>query len=177
VTEAPGTFARTLVGLDNLMAAGVHLTLNFVVCGKNLHELVSLVRLVAARWGGADLNISFVAPSTDLVPRDPALVPRYSEALPVIAEAVALAGELGVHITGFESMCGLPLCLVPGSLARYATLPDVPDGFDKGEFEKPATCSACALDKKCYGVRKGYAEMHGTGELQAIGTGDISSQP
>jgi pyruvate-formate lyase-activating enzyme len=177
VTEAPGTFARTVVGLDNLMAAGVHVTLNFVVCGKNLHELVALVRLAATRWPGADLNISFVAPSTDLVPRDPALVPKYSEAGPVIAEAVALAGEIGVHITGFESMCGLPLCLVPGSIERYATLPDVPEGFDKGEFEKPAACTTCTLSKKCYGVRRGYAEMHGTSELQPLGTGVISAQP
>ncbi|NUO53105.1 MAG: radical SAM protein [Polyangiaceae bacterium] len=177
VTEAPGTFARTVVGLDNLMEAGVHVTLNFVVCGKNLHELVALVRLARTRWRGADLNISFVAPSTDLVPRDPALVPRYSEALPVIAEAVALAGEIGVHITGFESMCGLPLCLVPGSLERYATLPDVPEGFDRGEFEKPTACSTCSLTRKCYGVRRGYAEMHGTSEVQPVRTGAISPQP
>lgn len=168
ITEAPGTFARTVVGIDNLHAARVRTTLNFVACRPNLHELVPLVRMIAARWPGADLSISFIAPSTDLVPRDPALVPRYAEALPVIAEGVALAPRLGVNVTGFESMCGLPLCLVPGSLAVYAELPDLPSGFDRGEFIKPEPCSRCAMEKKCYGLRRGYAEMHGTGELSPL---------
>ena len=167
-----------MVGIDNLVAAGVHTTLNFVACKPNLGDLVPLVHTIADRWPSAELSISFIAPSTDLVPRDPALVPRYAEALPVIAEAVALAAKLGVRVTGFESMCGLPLCLVPGSLASYAALPDLPAGFDRGEFLKPAGCERCALEKKCYGLRRGYAEMHGVEELAPIDhTGVISSQP
>ena len=38
--------------------------------------------LVAARWPGCRLNISFVAPVTDVVPRTETLVPRYSDVLP-----------------------------------------------------------------------------------------------
>ncbi len=178
VTEAPGTFVRSVAGIDNLVTAGVRVTLNFVVCKPNLGELVPLVRLVAGRWPKVELSISFVAPSTDLVPRDPALVPRYAEALPVIAEAVSLAASSGVRVTGFESMCGLPLCLVPGSLAPYAEIADLPAGFDRGEFVKPEGCERCVLERKCYGLRRGYAEMHGTSELRPVDhTGVISSQP
>ncbi len=168
VTEAPGTFDRTVVGIDNLVASGARTILNFVVCGANVHELSDVVRLVARRFPRAELNISFVAPSSDLVPRDPALVPRYADALPRIAAAVGLAAELGVVVKGFESMCGLPLCLVPGSLATYFAMPDLPAGFDGGEFLKPPGCASCSLDKKCYGVRRGYAEMHGTSELSPL---------
>ncbi|HEY8087759.1 MAG TPA: radical SAM protein [Polyangiaceae bacterium] len=166
VTEAPGTFRRTVAGIDNLHASRIKVMLNFVVCGKNHHEMPDYVRMVAARWPRASLNVSFVGPSTDLVPRDRALVPRYTDALPSITSAVAEARRLGMTVGGFESMCGLPLCLVPGGAAALA-LPEIPEGFDKGEFLKTDECARCALAPRCYGLRRGYAEIHGTGELRA----------
>jgi len=168
VTSAPGTFVRTIVGVDHLVAAGARVVLNFVLCQKNLHELVPTVRLVAARWPSLPLSISFVAASTDLVPRSPELVPRYRDAMPRIGEALALAEELGLQITGFESMCGLPLCLVPSQLSRFVGLIDLPQGFDQGEFMKPDACTRCALEKKCFGVRRGYVELYDASELAPV---------
>ncbi|HEX8794823.1 MAG TPA: radical SAM protein [Polyangiaceae bacterium] len=166
VTEAPGTFARTVRGIDHLHASRIQTVLNFVVCERNRHELVDHVRAIAARWPRAFLNVSFVAPSSDVVPRDRALVPRYSDVLPEIAAAVAESKRLGVKIVGFESMCGLPLCLVPRSLEELAPV-DVPEGFDGGEFVKTDACSRCSLATRCWGIRRGYAEIHGIGELIA----------
>jgi len=166
VTEAPGTFARTVAGIDNLHASRIRTMLNYVVCERNRHELVAHVRAVAARWPRAILNVSFVAPSSDVVPRDRALVPRYSDALPEIATAVAEARRLGARVVGFESMCGLPLCLVPRELGELAPV-DVPEGFDGGEFVKTETCARCSLSPRCWGIRRGYAETHGTSELVA----------
>lgn len=166
VTEAPGTFARTIVGIDHLHASRIRTILNYVVCERNRHELVEHVRNVAARWPRAILNVSFVAPSSDVVPRDRALVPRYADALPEIARAVAEAKRLGLRIVGFESMCGMPLCLVPPELGELAAV-DVPEGFDGGEFLKTETCARCSLSPRCWGIRRGYAEIHGTGELVA----------
>ena len=166
VTEAPGTFARTLRGVDHLHASRIRTLLNYVVCERNRHELLDHVRSIAARWPRAILNVSFVAPSSDVVPRDRALVPRYSDALPEIAAAVAEAKRLGVRVVGFESMCGLPLCLVPRELGELAPV-DVPEGFDGGEFLKTETCARCSLSPRCWGIRRGYAETHGTSELVA----------
>ncbi len=168
VTHAPGTYARTVVGLDHLHAAGIVLQINFVICQANLHELPDWVALLAARWPRAFANISFVAPSTDVVPREHALVPRYAEVLPRLAEALALAARLGLEIGGFESMCGIPLCLVPNSAGRFAALPELLPGFDAGEFVKPAACSRCSLASRCHGVRRGYVELHGDAELRPV---------
>jgi MoaA/NifB/PqqE/SkfB family radical SAM enzyme len=168
ITGAPGTFARTLVGLDHLHALGVRVILNFVICERNLGELAPWVRLAGARWPRAWLNLSFVAPSTDVVPRDRDLIPRYADALPAIAEAIAEAERLGLELGGFESMCGVPLCLVPASVDRYFALAEVPPGFDRGEFLKPEPCRACALETRCYGVRRGYVELHGFAELRPV---------
>ncbi len=167
VTEAPGTWARTVRGIDNLHATPIRLLLNYVVCEKNRHQLVDHVRMVHARWPRARLNLSFVAPSSDLVPRDRGLVPRYSDALPAIAAAVAEARRLGVTVGGFESMCGLPLCLVPEGFGELVTA-EIPQGFDGGEFVKADACTRCSLATRCWGVRRGYAETHGTTELRAV---------
>jgi MoaA/NifB/PqqE/SkfB family radical SAM enzyme len=169
ITEAPGTFERTAIGIDNLHAApSVFLILNFVIHEKNIDDLVPYVRLVAARWPRALVNISFVAPSSDVVPRERALVPRYTEALPSLAGAVAEARALGVDIGGFESMCGIPLCLVPQELSVYFELQDISPGFDGGEFVKTSTCQRCDLEKKCYGLRRGYLALHGDEELSPV---------
>ncbi len=173
VTHAPGTFARTVVGLDNLHAAVPVLQINFVICQANQHELCDWVALLADRWPRALANISFVAPSTDVVPREHALVPRYTEVLPRLAEALALAAARGLQIGGFESMCGIPLCLVPRSLERFAALPELAAGLDAGEFVKPAACARCGLASRCHGLRRGYAALHGETELRPVPrTGD-----
>lgn len=173
VTHAPGTFARTVVGLDNLHAVVPALQINFVICQANQHELCDWIALLADRWPRALANISFVAPSTDVVPREHALVPRYTEVLPRLAEALALAAARGLQIGGFESMCGIPLCLVPRSLERFAALPELAAGLDAGEFVKPAACARCGLASRCHGLRRGYAALHGETELRPVPrTGD-----
>jgi MoaA/NifB/PqqE/SkfB family radical SAM enzyme len=168
VTGAPGTFDRTVIGIDNLARAKLTLILNFVICEANYRELVPFVRLVAARWPRAWINISFVAPSTDVVPRDRALIPRYTDVLPHLTDAIALAQAEKIEIMGFESMCGVPLCLVPIDLARYFTMETIPEGFDGGEFMRPPACSSCALNNRCYGLRRGYAELYGADELKPV---------
>lgn len=168
VTSAPGTFARTVLGLDNVVKTRIRLNLNFVICEKNLDDLVPYVRLVGARWPTASINVSFVAPSTDVVPRDREFIPRYSDVLPQIAEAISEAKRLGIDLGGFESMCGVPLCLVPSSLERFSSFSELLPGFDRGEFVKAEACQDCALGQRCYGVRRGYVELHGSGELRRV---------
>jgi pyruvate-formate lyase-activating enzyme len=167
LTDAPGTFARTLAGLDNLATTRIAVVLNFVINGSNHAQLPEYMRLAAARWPRATINVSFVAPSSDVVPRDTKLIPRYSDVLPSLGEALAEAERLGREIVGFESMCGLPLCLVPASV-RAKQLFVVEPGYDRGEFVKPEACGRCALDRHCHGVRRGYAELHGTDEVRPV---------
>jgi MoaA/NifB/PqqE/SkfB family radical SAM enzyme len=165
ITEAPGTFARTVAGVDNLVAAGVRVTLNFVMCRKNHAELVPYVQMVAARWPRAHVTISFVAPSTDVVPRE--VVPRYTDVLPHLGAALEEAARLGLAVDGFQSMCGMPLCLVPGDASRHQAIAGVTDG-DTTEFVKPPPCRSCALSSRCYGLRRGYADLYGSDELRPV---------
>jgi MoaA/NifB/PqqE/SkfB family radical SAM enzyme len=171
ITEAPGTFVRTIIGIDNLHRTTVRLLLNFVICERNMHDLPNMVRLVAERWEGTELTVSFVAPSSDVVPRDRAFIPRYDEALPFVAEAVREGERLGVRVAGFSSMCGIPLCLVPASIEHFFSLEEVPVGFDQGEFVKTSACAECDLRTRCHGLRRGYRDIHGDAEVRPVRVG------
>lgn len=168
ITRAPGTFAKTLLGIDALHQTSVALRLNFVACQTNFHELPGYVKMVAERWPRASICISFVGPSTDLVPHSQELIPRYSEVMPAIAQAIALGVALGVEISGFDSMCGIPLCLVPSHLAQFAELATLPENLDRGEFTKSESCRDCALEARCFGLRRRYAALYGDSELRPI---------
>ncbi|MEX1368737.1 MAG: radical SAM protein [Nannocystaceae bacterium] len=170
VTAAPGTFERTLAGVDQLCAAGIRVRLNFVLCQLNHHELPAFVDLVAQRWPAAAITLSFVGTSTDLVPREAWLVPRYRDVLPSLRQGLSLAREHGLEVGGFDSMCGLPLCLVPDDLRPFFRLAELPSGYDGGEFIQPAPCRGCVLQSRCFGLRRGYAQMYGWDELRPVTT-------
>jgi len=191
VTSAPGTFVRTLAGLDQLRDTGIRTRINFVMCELNRHELPAFVRMVTERWPRAGITVSFVGMSTDLVPREAWLVPRYRDVLPPLTQAMALARAHGLELGGFDSMCGLPLCLVPGDRTAFLSLPplsspvnglryssnDSPDGGlapGDGEFVKPAPCAGCVLESRCFGLRRGYAQMYGWDELRPV---TVPSEP
>jgi MoaA/NifB/PqqE/SkfB family radical SAM enzyme len=168
ITEAPGTFDRTVVGLDNLYATGVQLDLTFVICRRNASDISSYVRLVGDRWPSAWVNIAFVSPSSDLVPRDADLIPRYSEVVPHLVAGLREAEVRGVYARGFESMCGIPLCLVPEDVAEEVAGADDTDGYENGTFVKTEACTRCALESQCYGLRRGYFDMYGADELRPV---------
>ncbi|MCB9595964.1 MAG: radical SAM protein [Sandaracinaceae bacterium] len=171
ITGAPGTFDKTVCGLDALHAAGVPLRLSFVFCRDNLEDFPGYVEWVAARWPGVEVGVSFVAASTDMVPRTEALIPRYSDVVPRLAEGMRRAAALGVRLSGFESLCGLPLCLVPEGLEPFFELAEAPDGYDGGEVVRTEACAACDLRGRCFGLRRGYASLHGTDELRPVRRG------
>jgi MoaA/NifB/PqqE/SkfB family radical SAM enzyme len=168
VTDAPGTFVKTVAGIDAVMQTGMRTRINFVFCETNYADFPRYVEMVSERWPGAGIVVSFVAGSTDVVPRSKRLIPRYSDVLPSLARGIRRAEELGTTISGFESMCGIPLCLVPTDLVKYFDLAEIPEEFDRGEFMESDACTHCDLLGRCFGVRRGYAELHGTDEFVAV---------
>jgi pyruvate-formate lyase-activating enzyme len=168
VTAAPGTFVKTVAGLDRLARSPVRLRLNFVFCRRNAAEFPAVVDLVAARWPAAILGVSVVGSHTDVVPRTTELIPRFSEIATPLGEGLRRARAAGITVTGFESMCGMPLCLVPPEAAAWREIPELPPGEGEGEFVKPDACRACALAPRCFGLRRGYVELYGGGEVRPV---------
>ncbi|MBI4956582.1 MAG: radical SAM protein, partial [Myxococcales bacterium] len=183
VTAAPGTFDKTVAGVKQLVALGVTVRLNFVLCGYNVAELADFPDFVARELAGGHgpgprvgVNLSFVAASTDNVPRDTGLIPRFSDIAWALAAAVERARALGMDLTGLDSKCGVPACYMPAALRERHFAHDIPaeerrlaaPGFTKSE-----ACQRCELDGRCYGIRSTYAELYGTAELRPIVDGEV----
>jgi hypothetical protein len=45
-------------------------------------------------------------------------------------------------------------------------LADVDESLAASEFVKPAPCQRCDLKSKCFGIRRGYADLYGIDELK-----------
>ncbi len=168
VTGAPGTFAATLRGIDALVLTTVSVRLNFVFCRVNLGEFPRFVELVAKRWPSVGIVFSFVGSHTDVVPRTTALIPSFTEVMPSLIAGLARARAAGLAVSGFESMCGLPLCVIPED--ERAAFSEVALPFEDGtdEFVRAEACTHCVEQRRCFGVRRGYAELYGTAELRAV---------
>jgi pyruvate-formate lyase-activating enzyme len=175
VTSAPGTFGKTVEGMRNLLREGVLVRANFVVCGYNAAEFPALPDFVdrelrSVPGARVDVNFSFVAPSSN-VPRDTALVPRFSQVAWALEAALARAEAIGLAVVGFDSQCGVPPCFLPERIRASAFAADLPEQELRafaGSFRKSDACASCSLTRRCYGVRAGYAEMYGTDELHPV---------
>lgn len=168
MSDAPGTFAGQVAGIDQLHRhPSVYLTINFVMAQRNFADLVAFVELCAQRWPRATVTLSFVGPSSDVVPKDASMVPSYTDVLPHLLAAMARAEELGVDLGGLESMCGMPLCLLPERY-RQSAQSEIPEGYDQGEFIHPPACNRCELRANCFGVRRNYLALYGDGELRPL---------
>ena len=42
----------------------------------------------------------------------------------------------------------------------------IPSELSQGELLKPEPCQSCALEPRCFGIRRGYVALHGAGELR-----------
>lgn len=168
VTGAPGTFEATLRGVDALVRTPVRVRLNFVFCHANRDEFPAVVELIATRWPNAGIVVSFVGSHTDVVPRSTALIPTFRDVTPALVAGLARARAAGIEVTGFDSMCGLPLCVLPATERGIFSQVAVPAGAGDGEFVKAEGCTRCAESHRCFGVRRGYADLYGTGELEPI---------
>ena len=168
ITGAPGTFEKTVRGIDELARHPLELRLNFVFCSANLTDFPDYVSFVAKRWPRAEVTVSVAGALTDLVPLSPSLIPRYSDLLGPLRQGLERAKSAGLRMVGFESMCGMPLCLAPVVGAEFMGVVELPPDEGSGEFVKPEVCGACDLERRCFGVRRSYAELYGTAELRAV---------
>ena len=168
ITGAPGTFEQTILGIDALSRTEVRLRLNFVFCQSNYTDFPQMVDMVAERWPTADIVFSFVGSHTDVVPRTDKLIPRFSDIMPYLLTGLERADAAGIEVCGFDSMCGLPLCLVPEDQRAEFTDVAVDADGGGGEFTKGEVCASCSARHRCYGIRRGYAELYGFSELSAF---------
>lgn len=166
ITGCAGGYDKTVRGLENLRELGVFTVINYVVNGINYAGTPDFVRFVAGRFPAAALNFSYVAPIMEET-ASAEIVPRFSDAVPLLNEAMDLCDSLGVVAAGLEPHWGVTPCAMgDGRLRYFPILPPLSQQYSG--FVKAASCAECGLDACCPGVRRNYAKLYGTSELKPV---------
>ncbi|MEZ4300377.1 MAG: radical SAM protein, partial [Polyangiaceae bacterium] len=98
LTAAPGTHARTLRGVDNLLAVGVRCLLNHLIFRDNCHLLLDFVEMASRRWAAykSQIVIQFHSPRNEFTSRDSAMrhIAKYSDYAHLLKQAIDRAREV-----------------------------------------------------------------------------------
>lgn len=175
LTAAPGTHARTLRGVDNLLDNGVRCLLNHLIFRDNCHLLVDFVDLVSSRWGQhkENLVIQFHSPRNEFTSRELAMrhVAKYSDYAATLRAAIDKACSLGLATHDLQDPTGIPALCVLGAdeayLGKIAAQSERPrfHAWESGWLTHVEKCESCDLRPACMGVPKPYLALFGDGEL------------
>lgn len=178
LTGAPGTHARTLQGIDNLLAVGARVLLNHLVFRDNLHLLGEFVALVDARWRehASRLVLQFHSPLDEFTRPELARqhIARYTEVAGPLSAAIDRARELGYRVKDLQDPTGIPALCVLGASPRYlgelasqATHPRF-HRWESGWLGRASACGRCDLSHACMGIPKAYLDLYGDEEFVAV---------
>jgi pyruvate-formate lyase-activating enzyme/SAM-dependent methyltransferase len=172
-------FEQTYGAVANLSGRGLDFTVNTVVTRQNIGHLRGVVDALLP-YPDVVLKFSMVQPKGGADRLFEQLIPLVSD----VAAAVKDAIEHGLDKTagrGRYAHDGIPFCLLPGheekyddlKTHRFRTMIEIgePDYFPVDDRAKvqPPECDACALRGPCPGLYRGYREVHGDGEIHAVG--------
>lgn len=183
LTAAPGTHAKTLDGVSNLLDRGVAVLINHLIFADNSTLLPDFADLVEQRWSDHkdSLVIQFHAPLNEFDRVEDARqhIARFSDyAEPLLATWDRLHDQ-GFLVHDLQDPTGLPaLCLLGanerylGPIARQEVRPRI-HKWETGWMTHVDACSACELREYCIGIPRHYLDLHGDSEFQAVKLSDI----
>lgn len=182
LTGAPGTWKKTVVGIQNALRNGIPITTNIVLTTANLDHLVDTVQFTLNSFPTlSGIILSPLQPHGDLL-NHLELLPKYSDLSTPVRQAAELIRAADKNL--YLSYCENPLCWlldafgVQGDnelrqyIARRLNANECGDChlstmMDKDKI-KPPVCDTCHLDSVCFGVWRKYVDIFGAEELKAV---------
>ncbi|MEP7125357.1 MAG: radical SAM protein [Byssovorax sp.] len=162
VTRAPGTFVRTVKGIQSLLANGVTVTLNCVITQEVLDHLANLPDFIHTAFG-AHRHLESLMLSLPADPFDrallPALIPDPVRLRAILGPTIDRAITLGIAVRGLDGPCGPQLCAY-GADPRVARLDPVTHDDLEFRGQLPA-CEGCVVRDACRGPRHVQVERYG----------------
>ncbi len=182
LTQAPGTFHKTVQGIRNLTAQGVSVGLSHVLTTRNASDLVTFVQFVTDQLPQVTRLDLMLNQHMGAGKEHPDLLPRFDDVEPHLPEAIRIAEEHGMAI---HNALTIPPCRFGGRwdlTLEYARLRqfelegrrfDNQTDLVRREKTKGNACRRCVLDPYCYGVWQGYADIHGLDDLRPLHKEDL----
>ncbi len=171
MTRAPGTWIRTVQGIEASLASGIRVGLSVVVERANLDDLPALAELVVRRFVHPFPNnpmesVTFSRPQTyfDIDHHRESILPLdvLREPLHRTIRTLDAAGVTPDLTTG---SCAIPACVLH-EMPQHIRLPDpalwtATDRAHDGDRATPVACQGCALWGGCGGPGAGYTAAFG----------------
>lgn len=167
LTGLAGSFQKTVQGISNLRKSGALVLISHVINSFNYQDLPEFVKFSAASLQRTPIVFSTAAPIYGaMMVRN--IIPRLSEIKRPLTQALDLCYDLRVPFSGIPALCGVPLCLFDGNHRYYPDAKRLSPRQNSADMVKTAACSGCGLTDYCFGLRKHYADVHGTDELHPV---------
>ncbi len=177
LTRAPRSWAESVGGIRNAVAAGLPVVTNSVVTKDNTRDLPALVALLAS-LGVRHAQLAFVHPVGTAAVQFDVVVPRLPDVVGPVREARRVAREAGMELVTE----GIPYCFLRGmeELAVEARIPSTTVVEMKGEVcdysrwrvaEGKAhgpPCETCSARARCEGPWREYPERFGWSEFEPL---------
>jgi len=115
ITKVPGSFERSVRGVRNLRAAGIHTHTNTTICPENKHCVIDLVDFAAEELGSEYLSMNMVIRTGAAVSADNgAGIIEYTEISDLLPPIIERARERGLRLVWYSPV---PYCLFNPVLA------------------------------------------------------------
>ena len=161
ITRAPGTHARTVLGVHALMEAGVPVKFNAVMTGEGLDHLAGLPDFLHAEFARHEVPLRLML-SYPTEPWDEtlfaAILPEPEKLRRELRKTLDRCFDLGVLVDGLDGPCGPPLC-AHGADRRVVSLETVREALPFRRYLP--VCEGCAVRSACFGVRTHDVSLYG----------------
>jgi len=171
LTGRPGSFKKSLMGLDNMLALKLSVGVNILVTGQNHRGLKQILKFFMDR-GVSEFVLIYPIYAGNMRKNFKTLGVGMPEASDGITAALDFAQAAGLG-NGVKAL-NMPPCLLPGhehkasDLYKFNTVvasPCMPvRDLDKDVSrakERGLVCAGCVFRKKCRGVDRNYLELFG----------------
>lgn len=168
-----GTYAAMVAGLQRAVTSGAALVVDLIVKRDTMADLPAAIDWLGEH-GVRAVDLWYVS-LTDANAAHPESLPRMTEAMPLLADALARGRARAMTLRSLH----VPRCLLgqehahawdPGADRVVVVTPESTFALKDSRLagrEKVPACSGCPFEQVCPGVRPDYLAAYGDGEIAA----------
>lgn len=157
LTRVKRSFQELMIGLDNIVSAGMPCQVNIVLTTQNLPKLLKMTRLIIDK-GIKRIKFGLLTGSQSCID----IVPTLSEIRSPLLQSLQLAKKNNLRIIIEKA----PLCLVPEYIHEFSSERDL--CLWSRYFDDERKCRRCIMRKWCDGLDPGYVQFFGTEGITPI---------
>lgn len=167
ITQCPGSFNKTIKGLENLQDEAIKIKCILHTINKlNYKNMIEFIKYIRKKFNPNEFGLCFIRPIKNDINSE-SITPSLTEIKKYLHETLKFCKQNNINITISERL-GIPLCFLKGYekfsgefLSFINTKNDV-QLIDKVKSEE---CKKCSFNSYCSGISDNYSRLFGTEEL------------